>query len=118
MSAEHEHATQTTGRAPEVASAGLFGVFDPLGNYIGKQPDYGCDANNEPVQPGCGWRLVPWGSVILSGDQAFDIYAGWMKTDGWHARNQCHAESSGRWTAWRRRTPNTQVSNSGPEAHK
>ena len=64
---------------------------------------YGRTPEDEPVPEEPGWRLLDDGEVILKGDQPYDIYAGWIKSDGYHAKNKHHARSSGRWTAWRRK---------------
>lgn len=73
-------------------------------NYLRMpQPEYGFDAFGNAVVPEHGFGLVSKGSVILKGDKSFDVYAGWMESDGFHARNKHHARSAGRWTAWERK---------------
>lgn len=77
--------------------------WDSQGNYIGRQPAYGFDAYGDTVPVEHGWRVLNDGEEIQLRDQAYDIYAGWIETDGYHARMKHHARSDGRWTAWRRR---------------
>ncbi len=67
------------------------------------QPAYGYDTKGKPLHPGSRHHLLPEGAPILPKDQPYDIYAGWIQGDGYHARNGFSARSEGRWTAWRRR---------------
>lgn len=77
--------------------------FDDRGNYVGHIPiPYGYDAYDRRVVAGEGWELVPEGATIMPGDQPYDLYAGWIKSDGYQADNGFTARSVGRWTAWRR----------------
>lgn len=80
-------------------------TLDEHGNFVPwMQPSYGCDAENKPLEIPAGWVLVPQGWPIQVGDVPYDVYAGWLEpTDSrWHAINGYRAQSSGRWTAWRR----------------
>lgn len=76
---------------------------DELEPLSWKQPLYGFDRNNNRVVPEKGYALVAEGDVIKTGDKPFDIYAGWMESDGYHAKMRYHARSNGRWTCWERR---------------
>ena len=78
-------------------------TLDKDGNYIPwVQPEYGHDAQERIVPPPAGHEILPEGKVILEGDVPFDVYSGWMRSDGWDWVNHCHARSDGRWTTWAR----------------
>lgn len=82
-------------------------VLDSNDRYeLMAQPRYGFDCYGDPVIPQAGYSLVPEGDQILKGDKPFDVYAGWMFSDGYDARNGHHARSNGRWTAWERKVRN------------
>jgi len=75
------------------------------GGDYSKMPraEYGHDAYSNPTIPENGYVLVPEGEPIVKSDKPFDVYAGWMKCDGYDARMGHHAYSDGRWTAWERK---------------
>lgn len=77
----------------------------PDGGDYSKMPyaEYGHDAYGNPVTPEVGYILVAKGETIIPGDKPFDVYAGWVGSDGYHARNEFHAVSRGRWTTWERK---------------
>ena len=81
-------------------------TLDKNGNYEPwKQPEYGFDAQDKKVTPPAGYEILLEGKVIREGDVPFDVYAGWMKSDGWHWVNRCYSRSEGRWTTWARPVP-------------
>lgn len=65
--------------------------------------EYGHDAYGNPVIPESGYALVPQGERIANGDKPFDVYAGWVESDGYDAEMGNYARSGGRWTAWERK---------------
>lgn len=67
------------------------------------QPEYGHDGYGNPVIPEPGYVLVREGDRITNRDRPFDVYAGWIESDGYHAKTGQHARSRGRWTAWERK---------------
>jgi hypothetical protein len=81
-------------------------TLDASGNFSPwTQPAYGMAANNEPVTPPTGYRLVNLGERLVTGDRPFDVYAGWLAPGyaDYAARNGSHARSNGRWTAYARK---------------
>jgi hypothetical protein len=77
--------------------------LDNKGNYSPwVQPQYGFDAEGNKVKPKRGYRIAKENSVIRGNFIVFDVYAGWIRSDGYQAKNKFHARSSGRWTTWAR----------------
>lgn len=72
------------------------------------QPRYGRDCYGDPITPENGYSLIDEGDTIQKGDKPWDVFAGWMESDGYHARNQICAQSRGRWTTWERKTKESQ----------
>jgi len=56
-----------------------------------------------PLIPEPGYALLPEGEAIKRGDKPYDYYAGWIQSDGYHAKNKYLAHRGGRWLAWERR---------------
>jgi hypothetical protein len=78
-------------------------TLEPDARYeLMTQPEYGHDCSMTPIQPEAGYAIVPKGEVIQKGDKPWDVFAGWIKSDGYHARNELQARSAGRWTCWER----------------
>ena len=66
---------------------------------------YGHDAFGGLVVPHEGWEILPEFTIIVQGDEPFDIYAGWLNSDYGlhHSLNKYQTACSGRWTTWQRK---------------
>lgn len=78
-------------------------TLDRLGNFNPwVQPAYGFDAQDKPVSPPPGFKIVPDGTELSPSNEymVFDVYSGWFKPDDFDQRNRHHCQSRGRWTTW------------------
>lgn len=64
---------------------------------------YGFDAFKDPLIPEPGWGLVPEGTLLQEGDKLFDIYKGWIESDGSLIKGGYHAFANGQRTGWERK---------------
>jgi hypothetical protein len=69
---------------------------------MAEEPAYGHDYYGGKVRPERGYRVLPKGVEIQGDDKVFDVWAGWMETDRYHAKIGAFTRSRGRWSTWER----------------